>query len=180
MRQHSNSTLKFFEDCPLEQIKFIIYTLIKELDATDFLAVISREMSQCRRERKMLALFLSEKWQRAKKEDRCMNKIESKREREKSTVTLMIQLYCRKKHGTKKTLCSDCEALLQYAMQRSDKCPFMENKTFCSNCRVHCYKPEMREKIREVMRFSGPRMIFHHPVMAVRHVIESKKEKKRG
>ena len=37
----------------------------------------------------------------------------------------------------------------------------------------------MRERIREVMRFSGPRMIFHHPVMAVRHVIESKKEKKR-
>lgn len=36
-----------------------------------------------------------------------------------------------------------------------------------------------REKIREVMRFSGPRMIFYHPVMAVRHVIESKKEKKR-
>lgn len=65
------------------------------------------------------------------------------------------------------------------AMQRSDKCPFMETKTFCSNCRVHCYKPEMREKIREVMRFSGPRMILHHPVMAVRHVIESKKEKKR-
>lgn len=37
----------------------------------------------------------------------------------------------------------------------------------------------MREKIRQVMRFSGPRMIFHHPVAAVRHVIETKKEKKR-
>ncbi|MFR7844158.1 MAG: nitrous oxide-stimulated promoter family protein [Gallintestinimicrobium sp.] len=86
----------------------------------------------------------------------------------------MIRLYCRKKHGTKKNLCPECEALSQYAMQRSDKCPFMETKTFCSNCRVHCYKPEMREKIREVMRFSGPRMILHHPVMAVRHVIESK------
>ena len=108
-----------------------------------------------------------------------MSKIESKREREKRTVALMIRLYCNKKHGTKKNLCPGCEALLQYAMQRSEKCPFMETKTFCSNCRVHCYKPEMREKIREVMRFSGPRMILHHPVMAVRHVIESKKEKKR-
>ena len=39
-------------------------------------------------------------------------------------------------------------------------------------------KKDMREKIREVMRFSGPRMIFPHPVMAIRHVIESKKEKK--
>ncbi|MGN0478669.1 MAG: nitrous oxide-stimulated promoter family protein, partial [Hominenteromicrobium sp.] len=62
---------------------------------------------------------------------------------------------------------------------RSDCCPFMETKTFCSNCKVHCYKPEMREKIREVMRFSGPRMIFRHPVTAIRHVIETKKEKRR-
>lgn len=108
------------------------------------------------------------------------HKVESKREREKKAVVLMIRLYCKKKHGTKKKLCTECEELVQYAMMRSDKCPFMETKTFCSNCRVHCYKPEMREKIREVMRFSGPRMIFSHPVMAIRHVIESKKEKKRN
>ncbi len=38
---------------------------------------------------------------------------------------------------------------------------------------------EMREKIRAIMRFSGPRMMFHHPVAAVRHLIETKKEKKR-
>lgn len=55
----------------------------------------------------------------------------------------------------------------------------MEHKTFCSNCRVHCYKPEMREKIREVMRFSGPRMIFYHPVPAVYHVICTVREKRR-
>ena len=106
-----------------------------------------------------------------------MNKTESKRQREKQTVALMIHLYCNKKHGTRKTLCPECQALFQYAAIRSDKCPFMETKTFCSNCHVHCYKPEMREKIREVMRFSGPRMIFHHPVMAIRHALESRKEK---
>ncbi len=55
----------------------------------------------------------------------------------------------------------------------------METKTFCSNCKVHCYKPEMREKIRIVMRYSGPRMLFVHPVMCLKHLIESKKEKKR-
>ena len=108
-----------------------------------------------------------------------MSKIESKREREKQTVSLMIKLYCNKNHGTHDTLCEDCQKLNDYAVMRSDKCPFMETKTFCSNCKVHCYKPEMREKIRLVMRFSGPRMIFHHPIMAIRHVIESKKEKKR-
>lgn len=107
------------------------------------------------------------------------NSTESKRLREKETVSLMIEIYCRKNHGTKQGLCPDCAALNDYARLRSDKCPFMDTKTFCSNCKVHCYKPEMREKIRAVMRFSGPRMIFYHPVMAIRHVIETKKEKRR-
>ena len=101
-----------------------------------------------------------------------------KREREKVIVSRMIALYCRKNHGGK-TLCPDCAALDAYARQRSDHCPFMETKTFCSNCRVHCYQPEMREKIRAVMRFSGPRMLFHHPIPAIRHMIESHKEKRR-
>lgn len=108
-----------------------------------------------------------------------MKSVETKREREKKMVSEMIALYCRKNHGTRGTLCPECAALNLYARQRSDKCPFMETKTFCSNCKVHCYKPEMREKIRAVMRFSGPRMIFHHPVAAIRHVIETKKEKRR-
>ena len=105
--------------------------------------------------------------------------ISAKREREKEVVSEMIALYCRKQHGRKNGLCPECEALAAYAGQRSDKCPFMETKTFCSNCKVHCYKPEMREKIRAVMRFSGPRMIFRRPVTALRHVLEVKKEKKR-
>ena len=88
----------------------------------------------------------------------------------------MIRLYCKKRHGTKTGLCPECMALAEYAFERSDMCPFMENKTFCSNCRVHCYKPKMRNKIRQVMRFSGPRMIFHHPVMAIRHLICTKWE----
>lgn len=107
------------------------------------------------------------------------NKVETKREREKRTVAMMIRLYCRKNHGTKSGLCPECQTLHDYAMLRSDKCPFMETKTFCSNCKVHCYKADMREKIRAVMRFSGPRMIFSHPIMAIRHVVESKREKKR-
>lgn len=103
--------------------------------------------------------------------------MESKREREKRVVSLMISLYCRKKHRTKLELCDSCNNLLRYAIERSDKCPFMETKTFCSNCTVHCYRPEMRIQIKEVMRFSGPRMIFSHPIMAILHVIESRKEK---
>ena len=104
---------------------------------------------------------------------------ESKRRREKEMVSRMIALYCRKQHHSKGGLCPECAELAEYARQRSDKCPFMETKTFCSNCRVHCYKPEMREKIRAVMRFSGPRMLFSHPAAAIRHMIETRREKRR-
>ena len=104
---------------------------------------------------------------------------QTKREREKRMVSQMIALYCRKKHHTRGDLCPQCAALDAYAKMRADKCPFMETKTFCSNCRIHCYKPDMRAKIREVMRFAGPRMVLHHPVAAIRHVVETKKEQRR-
>lgn len=105
--------------------------------------------------------------------------IQSKREQEKRMVSEMILLYCRKNHHTQR-LCSNCQNLLDYTVERSNKCPFMGTKTFCSACKVHCYQPEMREKIRQVMRFSGPRMLFHHPVMAIRHFIETRKEKRKN
>ena len=109
-----------------------------------------------------------------------MKDLASKREKEKKIVGEMIALYCRGNHHPGKgTLCPECAALCAYAKARSDRCPFMEQKTFCSNCKVHCYKPDMRERIRAVMRWSGPRMLFHHPVLAVRHVIESRREKRR-
>lgn len=103
---------------------------------------------------------------------------QTEHEREKRMVSQMIALYCRKRHHTRGDLCPQCAALDAYAKMRADKCPFMETKTFCSNCRIHCYKPDMRAKIREVMRFAGPRMILHHPVAAIRHVVETKKEQR--
>lgn len=109
--------------------------------------------------------------------------------REKATVSLMVGLYCRANHGSRRgcsgkgagagSLCPECAELDAYAASRSERCLFGEGKTFCSNCKVHCYKPDMRERIREVMRFSGPRMIFRHPVMAIRHLVESKREERR-
>lgn len=111
--------------------------------------------------------------------------IELKRKQEQEMVEEMIALYCKKKHkkevssgnsSKEKALCPKCRELLEYARERSRKCPFMETKTFCSNCKVHCYKPQMRSQMKEVMRFSGPRMLFHHPVMAIRHFL-SQKEK---
>lgn len=111
--------------------------------------------------------------------------VEEKRQDEQKTVALMIQLYCKKKHGQKKAMknpdfmCADCKDLLSYVNERILHCPFMETKTFCSNCRVHCYKKDYREKIRLVMRFSGPLMLFYHPVKAIKHVTSTIKEKRR-
>lgn len=107
------------------------------------------------------------------------DKTSAMREREKQILSLMIHIYCKKVHKSENELCSQCSELMEYAFARSDRCPFMESKTFCSNCKVHCYKPEMRERIRQVMRFSGPRMMLYYPITAVRHIIESKKEKSR-
>ena len=106
-----------------------------------------------------------------------------KREREKAMVSDMIRVYCKGNHAAydkkNKCLCKECQALDDYARMRSDKCPFMETKTFCSNCKVHCYKPEMRQRIKEVMRYSGPRVLFVHPGACIRHLVETRREKKR-
>lgn len=106
--------------------------------------------------------------------------LQGRKEKEMVVVEKMISLYCKKhKHkAVRNELCEACETLKKYAFQRTQKCPFGEKKTFCNNCQVHCYKPEMREKIREVMRFSGPRSIIHFPKLVIGHMIESRRQKK--
>ncbi len=103
-----------------------------------------------------------------------MNKaidIEEKRKKEKMTMKTMVEIYCRGNHHTKRgLLCKECEDLLAYANMRTDKCPFMETKTFCSACKVHCYSKAMQARVKAVMRYAGPRMLFAHPVLAIRHV----------
>lgn len=134
--------------------------------------------------------------------------LKRKREREQEIVSQMIALYCKGNHsahrsapprerggemqrvrkgaalrergsGERRDLCPECAELEAYAHARSERCPFMEEKTFCSNCTVPCYRPEMRGRIRTVMRYAGPRMLFHHPVMAIRHMIEAQRERRR-
>lgn len=92
------------------------------------------------------------------------------REREKKVVKVMVEIYCRRHEGNRE-LCGSCRELLDYAFARIDSCAMGNRKTTCRKCPVHCYKPLMRERIRSVMRFSGPRMILFHPVMALRHLI---------
>jgi hypothetical protein len=95
-----------------------------------------------------------------------MNRIE----REKATVSAMIRHYCRKQHAVKK-LCSDCTELYDYASIKLEKCKFGNDKPSCKSCSVHCYAMQNREKIKEVMVFSGPAMLFRHPVLTFYHLI---------
>ena len=96
--------------------------------------------------------------------------------RERDTVARMIALYCRENHDAKKAqLCDNCQSLLDYAAQRIERCPFGAQKPTCARCTVHCYRTEKREEIRKVMRYAGPRMLFHHPRLTILHLLDGLK-----
>ena len=91
-------------------------------------------------------------------------------EEEKAVVEQMIRLYCQKSEGHAE-LCTSCRELLDYAHSRLDRCRYGEDKPTCKKCPIHCYRPEMKERIRTVMRWAGPRMIIYHPLASIRHLL---------
>jgi len=96
--------------------------------------------------------------------------------RERETLEAMIRLRCRDVHRPAAGgLCEACRDLLRYAGERLEKCPFGEDKPTCARCPVHCYRPEMRERIREVMRHAGPRMPREHPWLALMHLLDGRR-----
>ena len=118
---------------------------------------------------------------------------ERKRAIEVDVMTEMIDLYCRghsHAHRTQEypaegnpSLCPDCQQLLEYARARIIRCPRMDVKSFCSACPVHCYSTDMRARIREVMRYSGPRMLLYRPLMTLHHMwidLRNRQREKKG
>ena len=88
----------------------------------------------------------------------------------------MVHIYCRGHHETKAALCPECTEFLAYAFMRLDKCPFQEHKSTCGKYLVHCYQPVMKEKVKKVMRYSGPRMLLHSPGLALHHAFDGRKK----
>ena len=87
-------------------------------------------------------------------------------------------MYCRKMHGGDKSQpCAECAELLVYAEQRMAKCVYGENKPTCAQCPVHCYRPVMREKVRKVMRYAGPRMLWHSPILTIRYMYRKRNKR---
>lgn len=92
--------------------------------------------------------------------------------REWRTLVAMIRLYCRQVHRGAAGLCPDCLALRRYADERLRRCPFGPRKPTCVACPIHCYRPEIREKIRVIMRYSGPRLLGERPLLALAHLLD--------
>lgn len=122
--------------------------------------------------------------------------------REFQTVSAMISIYCRAHHSDKRRfpkqmpekqtrgvrqaidanrlchsngLCDECSQLLSYAELRLDRCPYGQQKPTCNQCPIHCYKPEPKQQMQQVMRYAGPRMLLPHPLLAIRHLLHERK-----
>ena len=104
-------------------------------------------------------------------------KLSKRIEREKRTVEIMVKMYCGHNHDKLGAICSACNELTEFAIERINHCVFQEDKTVCSECKVHCYRNDMRDKIKTVMRFAGPKMIFLHPIIGIRHLIDKRRFK---
>lgn len=88
-----------------------------------------------------------------------------------------IELFCQAKHDSiregevpvpailqsgskrKMVLCKECAGLLEHSMQKRALCP-LNPKPACKNCHIHCYTPEYRQRIREIMAYSGKKMVL--------------------
>ena len=92
--------------------------------------------------------------------------------REWKTMSAMVRIYCRDHHPAADGLCAECRQFLDYACVRLERCRFGQEKPTCANCPVHCYQRDRREQARVVMRYAGPRMIWEHPVMSLRHWLD--------
>ncbi|MGF1910844.1 nitrous oxide-stimulated promoter family protein [Vibrio kasasachensis] len=97
--------------------------------------------------------------------------------KEYKTVAYMMEIYCKQHHQRvgEEALCQQCLELLAYAEVRLDRCPYGQNKPTCNRCPIHCYKPEPKAEMKVVMRYSGPRMLLPHPILAIRHLIHERR-----
>ncbi len=92
--------------------------------------------------------------------------------REYRTLQALVACYCADHHSPEGALCSECQDLLAYAARRLARCPFQKKKPSCAKCPVHCYAPRQRERVRMIMRYAGPKMLWKHPFLALLHLLD--------
>ena len=87
------------------------------------------------------------------------------------TIRIMTEIFCHAHHDTKEGMCPECEDFYLYAVKRLACCPFGEKKPVCGSCKIHCFGKGYKEKAKEIMAFSGPRLILKHPYLSFRHLV---------
>lgn len=84
-----------------------------------------------------------------------------------------VEVYCSGKHEMverntfmlpaglgQRMVCSECATFMEYAVSKRLKCPLEAEKPSCKHCRIHCYGKEQREKVRQIMAYSGRRLMM--------------------
>lgn len=84
-----------------------------------------------------------------------------------------VEVYCVGKHGAvdrlpfplpenlgEMKICSGCAEFMQYAITKRLKCPLEVEKPSCKHCRIHCYGKEERDMVREIMAYSGRKLLL--------------------
>lgn len=94
---------------------------------------------------------------------------------EHQTIAKMTKIYCQHFHKVPYTNCQSCQAFVGYAEKKLDRCVYGQAKPACKNCPIHCYKPTEKQLAQQIMRFAGPKMLFKHPILAIKHLLKAKK-----
>lgn len=72
--------------------------------------------------------------------------------------------------GRPVVLCEECRKLLAHAFVKRSVCP-MDPKPACKHCPRHCYHPLYRQAIREVMKYSGRRLLLRGRIDYLVHLL---------
>jgi hypothetical protein len=83
----------------------------------------------------------------------------------------MIGIYCRGNRHSAPGICTDCSAILRYAYERIEMCPYNHaTKPACGLCRSNCFTADMHRQFARIMRYAGPRMMLYHPLLTLVHL----------
>lgn len=94
--------------------------------------------------------------------------------KEKQHIKKSFLLYCHKHHGTAdETLCPKCTALLATVMVKMNKCKYGITKPICDRCDDSCLGTAPTREFLKIMKSSGRSMMFRHPIMAIKHKLQS-------
>lgn len=106
-----------------------------------------------------------------------METLTAQQVKELKVLLAFVRLFCRHKHQAASqspilvpaelssasrrpvSLCPECQGLVEHAIQKRRKCP-LDPKPSCKHCHIHCYSKEHRARIREIMGYSGRKMIL--------------------